>query len=127
MLRVGEALHRIVRAYEGKTIVLVCHGGVIDGSFLYFFKISSWTLPPARFYTRNTSITHWRQVTSDRNNEKYWHLMKYNDVFHLHDIGSEGRIPWGDILNHPASDAERPAVPLPTEAFGLKGQPGDDV
>src|SRR5215471_7457183 len=36
MLRVGEALDRIVRTHEGKTIVLVCHGGVIDGSFLYF-------------------------------------------------------------------------------------------
>src|SRR6266852_7381270 len=71
MLRVGEALDRIVRKYEGKTIVLVCHGGVIDGSFLYFFKMSAWTLPPARFYTRNTSITHWRQLTSEVSEEKY--------------------------------------------------------
>lgn len=119
MLRVGEALDRIVRTYEGKTIVLVCHGGVIDGSFLYFFKMSAWTLPPARFYTRNTSITHWKQLTSDINEEKYWYLMKYNDAFHLHDIGTAGQIPWGEILNHPASDADRPSVPVPTETSGI--------
>jgi probable phosphoglycerate mutase len=120
MLRVGEALDGIVRKYEGKTIVLVCHGGVIDGSFLYFFKMSAWTLPPARFYTRNTSITHWKQLTSDIDEEKYWHLMKYNDAFHLHDIGTTAQIPWGDILNHPASDADRPSVPVQTEIFGAK-------
>lgn len=121
MLRVGEALDRIVRTYEGKTIVLVCHGGVIDGSFLYFFKMSAWTLPPARFYTRNTSITHWKQLTSHINDgKKYWYLMKYNDAFHLHDIGTTARIPWADVLNHPASDADRPSAPLQTETFETK-------
>jgi probable phosphoglycerate mutase len=120
MLRVGEALDRIVRTYEGKTIVLVCHGGVIDGSFLYFFKMSAWTLPPARFYTRNTSITHWKQLTSEINEQKPWYLMKYNDAFHLRDIGTTAHIPWGEILNHPASDADRPSVPVQTETFSRK-------
>jgi 2,3-bisphosphoglycerate-dependent phosphoglycerate mutase len=117
MLRVGEALDRIVRTYEGKTIVLVCHGGVIDGSFLYFFKMSAWTLPPARFYTRNTSITHWKQLATGIDEEKYWHLMKYNDAFHLYDIGTGAHVPWQALLNHPASDADRPSVPLQTETF----------
>ena len=119
MLRVGEALDRIVREYDGKTIVLVCHGGVIDGSLLYFFKMSAWTLPPARFYTRNTSITHWQQMTSELN-EQYWHLMKYNDAFHLHDIGARAQIPWGEILPYPASDNDRPSVPLQTETLEAK-------
>src|SRR6266581_2515465 len=35
MLRVGTTLERITREHEGRTIVLVCHGGVIDGSLLY--------------------------------------------------------------------------------------------
>ncbi len=39
MLRVGGALDRIIREHAGKTIVIVCHGGVIDGSFLYFFQL----------------------------------------------------------------------------------------
>lgn len=120
VLRVGEALDRIVRTYEGKTVVLVCHGGIIDGSFLYFFKMGAWTLPPARLYTRNTSITHWKQLASEIPEEKNWHLMKYNDAFHLYDIGTTDRIPWSNILNHPASDADRPAVPLQTETFEAK-------
>ncbi len=120
VLRVGEALDRIVRTYEGKTIVLVCHGGIIDGSFLYFFKMSAWTLPPARLYTRNTSITHWKQLASEVPVGLVWHLMSYNDTFHLYDIDTPARIPWAHILNHPASDADRPAVPLQTETFEAK-------
>ena len=122
MLRVGEALDRIVRQYEGKTIVLVCHGGIIDGSFLYFFKMSSWTLPPAGLYTRNTSITHWKQLASESSEEKVWHLMKYNDAFHLYDIDTRARIPWSNILSHPVSDADRPAVPLQMETFRAKDE-----
>lgn len=122
MLRVGEALDRITRTYEGKTIVLVTHGGVIDTSLLYFFKVSVWTLPPAQFGTRNTSITHWKQLPSDNHEEKVWHLMKYNDTFHLYDIGTKARIPWANILNHPASDVDRPTVPLQTETFKAKDE-----
>jgi probable phosphoglycerate mutase len=114
VLRVGSALHRITHEHEGKTIVLFCHGGIIDGSFLYFFKMSAW-VPTIHFFTRNTSITHWQQGTMD-DDKKYWRLMKYNDVFHLHDIGSEGTIPWEQLRSRPASDADRPAVPSQTEA-----------
>src|SRR5436309_237643 len=34
MLRAGTALNRITQQYAGKTIVLVCHGGIIDCSFI---------------------------------------------------------------------------------------------
>ncbi|HZS76513.1 MAG TPA: histidine phosphatase family protein [Ktedonobacteraceae bacterium] len=119
MLRVGSALDRIVREYEGQTIVLVCHGGVIDGSFLYFFKMSAWTLPPARFYTRNTSITLWQQLASGPY-KPHWHLLKYNDAFHLHDIGTPVRIPWGQISASPASDQDRPSVPIESESFSAR-------
>jgi len=114
MLRIGTALDRIIHTYEGKTIVLVCHGGVIDNSFLYFFKASAWTLPPARFYTRNTSITHWQQFTTYQQNRR-WRLLRYNDAFHLYDIGTTAQIPWEQILNHPASDDNRPSVPIQSE------------
>ncbi len=121
MLRVGTALHRIVRTYAGKRIVLVCHGGVIDGSFLYFFRMSAWTLPQARFYTRNTSITHWQEILSEKN-EPHWHLIKYNDAFHLHDMGTPAHIPWGQISVSPASDRDRPAVPIEVESFDVREQ-----
>ena len=37
VLRVGTTLDRILHENDGKTIVIVCHGGVIDASFLVFF------------------------------------------------------------------------------------------
>ncbi len=111
MLRMGTALDRILREHAGKTIVLVCHGGIIDGSFLYFFRMGAWTLPSARFDTRNTSITHWQQFSTMRQ-EKRWRLTRYNDAFHLYDIGSPERIPWEKILSSPASDDDRPSVPI---------------
>ena len=114
MLRVGTALDRIIRTYEGKTILLVCHGGVIDATFLYFFRTNAWVPPEARFYTRNTSITHWQQHPTYRKRVR-WRLMRYNDALHLYDIGASARIPWGDLLQAPASDDNRPSVPLPSE------------
>lgn len=114
ILRVGSALDRIVRQHADKTIVLVCHGGVIDGSFLYFFRMSAWTIPVARFYTRNTSITYWQQLTAEKG-QQHWHLIKYNDAFHLHDLGTQAAIPWNQLLAQPASDRDRPAVPLEPE------------
>lgn len=121
--RIGTALDRIIREHEGKTIVLICHGGVIDGTFLYFFRMSTWRLPPARLYTRNTSITQWKQLPAF-NGEVHWHLVKYNDAFHLHDIGTEASIPWEGILPLPASDADRPSVPIQTESTKDREDPG---
>jgi len=57
-LRAGTALNRITHEHEGKTIVIVCHGGIVDSSFLLFFVLSSLQFPPIFFETHNTSITH---------------------------------------------------------------------
>nr|BBH94373.1 phosphoglycerate mutase [Thermogemmatispora argillosa] len=86
MLRVGRALQRITREYAGKTIVVVCHGGVIDGSFIYFFGLNSLALPSVRFQTQNTSITHWYYGASFPGERAYWHLLCYNDACHLRDM-----------------------------------------
>lgn len=97
MLRVGAALHRITTDHAGKTIVIVCHGGIVDGSFVYFFGLSSLARPPVAFLTHNTAITHWARPT--RNGApRRWRLVAYNDDSHL-----------------PYTGAQEPAVPLPTE------------
>jgi probable phosphoglycerate mutase len=113
MLRVATALNRIVHEYEGKTIVLVCHGGVIDGSFIYFFRMNAWTPPPTRFSTHNTSITHWKF-----NAKGHWQLVTFNDGFHLQDIGTSTRIPWEQLMTQSASVVDQPSVPIPTEERG---------
>jgi len=58
MLRIGETLTRIAREHHGKTAVIVCHGGVIDGSMVHFFGMNPAAVPPARLNTINTSLSH---------------------------------------------------------------------
>lgn len=96
-LRVGEALTRITSEHRGKTIVVVCHGGVIDASFLFFFQMPTLVAPPAGFHTHNTSITHWEWDPHEKRGR--WRLHRYNDHAHLRGLEA----------------ADPPAVPLPTE------------
>ncbi len=112
-LRMGTALNRITQEHDGKTIVIVCHGGIIDGSFQLFFGLSTLQFPHALLGgTRNTSITHWRKDAS----EEYgipptWFLEQYNDAMHLHDINSSVRIPWQEIDAKPVDNNDKPEVP----------------
>ena len=112
-LRMGSALHRITQEHSGKTIVIVCHGGIIDGSFQLFFGLSTLQFPRALMGgTRNTSITHW----SNDSSEEYgipltWFLEQYNDAMHLYDINSPVRIPWKEISAKPVDEGDTPEVP----------------
>jgi probable phosphoglycerate mutase len=75
--RVQLALNRIWQEHEGKSIVLVTHGGVIQASFAYFFNLSATTIPGIS--TENTAITHWTR-SADANR---WTLQRHNDHAHL--------------------------------------------
>ena len=100
--------------HEGKTIVVVCHGGVIDASFLVFFGMNTLVPPETAFYTRNTSITLWER----REIEGYslrWRLAGYNDDLHTRDIGTERPIHWTRFAEPMAPAEEAPALPLPSE------------
>ncbi len=113
-LRVGTALDRIIHEHEGKTIVVVCHGGVIDCSFLYFFGMNTLVLPETRFYTHNTSITHWRK-SAPFGRTPHWRLVRYNDDMHVRDLEAEVRIPWEHLPVSPKRDQtmtpNQPTVP----------------
>lgn len=126
ILRVAAAFERIVREHEGKTIVVVCHGGVIDSSFAIFYGASAFTFPPVDLATRNISITHWerrvaKQMWGNRQQSPLdglpprWRLVAYNDDAHVRDIGAEERIRWPRANARATGGAEAPAVPLPTE------------
>ena len=114
VLRASTALDRIIRENEGKTIVIVCHGGVIGVSFVYFLGIGSLHYPLAGFDTDNTSITHWEK-RSFNGRPARWRLKCYNDDMHLRDIRSSTRIPWKAIAAVPAEGAEQPMAPLEDE------------
>lgn len=113
MARVGNALQRITHDHQGKTVVVVCHGGVIDGSFVYFFGMSSLSMPQTGLATHNTSLTHWRY--SGDEDPPRWRLVGYNDIFHLRDVGARGAVNWAGIAPAAPSDADHPPVPAPAE------------
>ena len=117
-LRAGTALQRITREHDDKTIVIICHGGIIDATFLLFLGLSSLQFPQVFFDTRNTSITHWSKGANDWVEQLHlpmrWTLDYYNDAMHLRDLDSPVSIPWKQIAATPVTDIETSMVP--TEA-----------
>jgi probable phosphoglycerate mutase len=108
--RVSGAFDRITQQHAGRTVVVVCHAGVIEGSFLHFFRLPLMSLPPVQFSTQNTSITHWQQPLDGASGR--WRLFGYNDAMHLFKPAGK-RIDWGSLVGDPGVGADRPAVPLP--------------
>jgi 2,3-bisphosphoglycerate-dependent phosphoglycerate mutase len=116
VLRVCTALDRIVREHEMRTIVLICHGGVINVAFLYFLGLDRLHYPQAGFETHNASITHWKRFPYSHSKTGYrWRLLRYNDDTHLLDLHSPVRIPWKALSSRPIQDEEQPAAPLPQD------------
>lgn len=81
-LRVGAAISRTVREHAGRTIVVACHGGVVDAAFRHLLRIA----PTGSFelQTLNTSITEFRLAPSGA-----WRLIRYNDAAHLSGLPAE--------------------------------------
>ena len=114
MLRAATALNRITHEHEGKTIVIVCHGGIVDCSFITFFGMSSLQFPQAYFDTHTTSIPHWYQ-SSLEDQPPAWVLACYNDVMHLRAMDTPVKIPWESIARKPALGADQARTPTETE------------
>ena len=85
--RVGAALARLAAAHEGRTVVVACHGGVIECSLRALGEVP---LAP-RFLVRidNTSITEWERP-GPGSGERRWTLVRFNDMAHLHDLPGPG-------------------------------------
>jgi 2,3-bisphosphoglycerate-dependent phosphoglycerate mutase len=80
--RVGQTIRRTIDAYNDKTIVVSCHGGVIDAALRLALKA-----PPTGAFeiqTLNTSITELLLVK-----DNHWRLIRYNDVGHLVGLPSQ--------------------------------------
>lgn len=74
--RVMETLRRTVQNNEGGTVVVSCHGGVIDTVLrhtLHMHPVGKFELS-----TTNTSITELMHVQGSK-----WKLLRYNDAAHL--------------------------------------------
>lgn len=88
VMRACEAIDRLTRQHEGKTLVIVCHAGVIGITFRYFLGLPllQYQLPAniAQLGAcHNTALTHWRKGSAG------WSLIQFNDYMHLQDHDSE--------------------------------------
>ena len=75
-VRIQQALNRILQEHEGKTLVLVSHGEVIQAAFIHFFGLSAVNTPGVS--PDNLSITHWFKSDQSR----VWILERFNDSRH---------------------------------------------
>ncbi len=80
--RVGTALHAAFREFAGSTIVVACHGGVIDAAFRILLKLPG--TGAFELHTLNTAITEFEQAQP-----KTWKLRRYNDTAHLAGLPAE--------------------------------------
>jgi probable phosphoglycerate mutase len=84
--RVSGAFEDVLATHKGKTILVACHGGVIDVAFRTFLDL------PARghfdLFTLNTSITELR-VNDHGPRRGRWRLVRYNDHAHLAGLPTE--------------------------------------
>jgi probable phosphoglycerate mutase len=78
--RVSLALETLLEKHKGSTVMIVCHGGVIDIAFRHFLEL------PRRsqfdLWTLNASLTEFA-VDDKELNRGRWRLVKYNDHAHL--------------------------------------------
>lgn len=75
--RVSAALRRVTDEHAGRTIVVLCHGGIVATSFLTFFDLPVDRPMGAFVVVENTSLTEW-VLDGGR-----WRLVRHNDAAHL--------------------------------------------
>ncbi|MFW3168826.1 histidine phosphatase family protein [Geodermatophilus sp. CPCC 206100] len=100
LARAGGALSRLVARHPDRTVVAVCHAGVVEASFALAFGLGA-SGNRVDCAPLNTSLTHWRHRPAPEG-EPEWTLLSFNDARHL----GGGALP--DARAHDA-------VPLPGE------------
>jgi probable phosphoglycerate mutase len=78
--RVAAATSGLLERHAGATIVIVCHGGVIDAVFHHLLGLS--VTDRVEVQASNTSITEFVQSTIPSRAEQ-WRLVRFNDSAHL--------------------------------------------
>jgi probable phosphoglycerate mutase len=78
--RVLTGLYALVRRHEGSSILVACHGGVVDVAMRHVFGLG--LTARLDLWTRNCSVTE--LVHAGREGEpRRWRLVRYNDSAHL--------------------------------------------
>ncbi len=74
--RVGLAMSRVTARHQGETVVVCCHGGVVNAMLRHALRTPM--TGGFELFTANTSLTELLLVRPGR-----WRLLRYNDAAHL--------------------------------------------
>ncbi len=77
--RVGNFIEDIGDKHRGETILVVCHGGVIEACFQHVFNIGPFQR--CEVWMSNTGVTHFQLV--QHNDRERWRLHGHNRTDHL--------------------------------------------
>ena len=115
MMRTTAALREIGKRHEGKTVIVVSHGGVIDcaRSFLVPQTDVGSSIPDGR--CGNASLNTFEVLPEGR-----WRIVRWNDVSHLAALHKEVLLS-DDVVSHEhhqhhAAQGEEEAVAPPTSS-----------
>ncbi len=80
--RVGHFIEEIAAKHQGKRVVTVCHGGVIESAFHHIYNMGPWVR--CEVCTHNTGITHFEYV--EHPGREQWRLHFHSRIEHLKDV-----------------------------------------
>jgi broad specificity phosphatase PhoE len=78
-IRVASFIEEMIEKHAQQTIIMVCHGGVMDAVFDYCFGVGPWRR--CEVWTYNTAVTHFQYVAHP--GRETWRLFEHNLVEHL--------------------------------------------
>lgn len=81
--RVGRAFDRLVDEFDGRRVIVVCHGGVIVSVTRKLLGTSVTAPAPYHLVVENTALTEWRR------HDDRWALARHNDAAHLDGLSVE--------------------------------------
>lgn len=84
--RVNTALDRVVADHAGRTVWVVCHGGVIMVTAAVRWPGETVLKVPPAVSPQNTSISEW--LITGTGADAVWRLGRYNDHAHLVGLGA---------------------------------------
>jgi probable phosphoglycerate mutase len=77
--RVGLFVESAADKHRGETVLVVCHGGVVEAAFDHIFNIGPWRR--CEVWDHNTAVTHFEYV--EHPGREVWRLHFHNRVEHL--------------------------------------------
>jgi probable phosphoglycerate mutase len=90
-VRAAAALHQVATSLEGRTVVVACHGGIVEASLVSFLGMQQWRNDTV-FRPVNAGVTEWELHAGAQveNRPPAWRLVRYNDAAHLADVDEDG-------------------------------------